>query len=125
MRGALHASTNFGPQGQERQIDYAVCVFVGLDWSGRRFAWLDRKQRASSTDKRTLKHQGGYDRERFKKEMANPKERSMREAAKRDAPKGSKASIETDKDRETKEAIRHFNEARQKESEPLSPQPSG
>ena len=53
--------------------------------------------------------------------MANPKERFMREAAKRDAPKGSKASIETDKDRETKEAIRHFNEARQKESEPLSP----
>ena len=35
MRGALHASTNFGPQGQEGQIDYAVCVFVGLDWSGQ------------------------------------------------------------------------------------------
>jgi hypothetical protein len=49
----------------------------------------------------------------------------MREAAKRDAPKGIKASIETDKDRETKEAIWHFYEARQKESEPLSPQPSG
>ena len=82
--------------------------------------WIGSKGHAS-TDKRTLKYQGGYDRERFKKEMANPKERSMREAAKRDAPKGSKASIETDKDRETKEAIRHFNEARQKESEPLSP----
>jgi len=58
-------------------------------------------------------------------QVANPKERFMREAAKRDAPKGIKASIETDKDRETKEAIWHFYEARQKESEPLSPQPSG
>jgi len=72
-----------------------------------------------------VKHQDSYDRERFKKEMENPKERFMREAAKRDALRASKASIETDKDRETKEAIRHFNGARQKENEPLSPQPSG
>jgi hypothetical protein len=50
---------------------------------------------------------------------------SLCDGAKRHALKGSKPSIETDKDREEKEAIRHFNEARQKESEPLSPQPSG
>ena len=124
MRGALHASTNFGPQGQEGQIDYAVCVFVGLDWSGRRFAWLDRKQRACEHGQ-TDPEVPGRLRPRTLQKVANPKERFMREAAKRDAPKGSKASIETDKDRETKEAIRHFNEARQKESEPLSPQPSG
>jgi hypothetical protein len=50
---------------------------------------------------------------------------SLCDGAKRHALKGSKPSIETDKDREEKQAIRHFNEARQKESEPLSPQPSG
>jgi len=89
VRGALHASTNFGPQGQEGQIDYAVCVFVGLDWSGRRFAWLDRKQRACEHGQ-TDPEAPGRLRPRTLQQVANPKERFMREAAKRDAPKGSR-----------------------------------
>jgi hypothetical protein len=39
-------SANLGPQGQEGQINNAVCLLIGLDWSGRRLTWLDRKQRA-------------------------------------------------------------------------------
>ncbi len=69
-----------------------------------------------STDKRALKHQDASDRERFNKEMENPRERFMREAAKRDVLKGKAAPVE--KNNEVEEAIRDFNEARGKEKEP-------
>ena len=78
-----------------KNVKSTMQYVCSLGWIGVAAAspgWIGSKGHAS-TDKRTLKHQGGYDRERFKKEMANPKERFMREAAKRDAPKGSKASI--------------------------------
>jgi oligoendopeptidase F len=33
-------------KGKKVQINNAVRLLNGLDWSGRRLAWLDRKQRA-------------------------------------------------------------------------------
>jgi hypothetical protein len=64
------------------------------------------------TDKRQIRDQESYNRERFKKEMEHPRERFMREAAKAAAARSTKAE---EPDKETMEAVWEFNEARAKE----------
>jgi hypothetical protein len=72
----------------------------------------------ASTDKRTLKHQDAADRERFKKEMENPKERFQREAAKTAALVAQREAAQPKQ--EPIDAIREFNEARAAEKGPLN-----
>jgi hypothetical protein len=77
-----------------------------------------------STDKRAL------NRERHAKRMENPRgaweyARRMGDIARAEKAAKAKPMPETDKDREVKEAIREFNEARDKEKEPPSFHPSG
>ena len=71
------------------------------------------------TDKRAQKHQDISDRDRHAKRMENPRqafEEDKRRAEMVRAERTAKSKLvpETDKDRQVKEAIRSFNEARQK-----------
>jgi len=75
-----------------------------------------------SADERAKRHQDQANRERFDKEMENPRERFRREAAKAAFERGKKApEPETDKDREVDKTIREFNERRAQEKEPPTP----
>jgi hypothetical protein len=80
-----------------------------------------------STDARANRHQAQSDRERFDKEMENPKERFAREATKAAAARAGRATVKMDETAQKKwdegmEAVREFNEARAKEKEPPGPQ---
>jgi hypothetical protein len=63
-----------------------------------------------STDARANRHQDQANRERYEKEMENPRERFMREAAKAAAARAGK--VETAPDPKVTEAASEFNEAR-------------
>jgi hypothetical protein len=83
-----------------------------------------------STDKRVIKHQDSHDRERHAKRMENPREaweeaRRKGDIARAEKTAKSKPVPESTKDKEIKEAIREFNEARAKEKEPPSSRPDG
>jgi hypothetical protein len=70
-----------------------------------------------STDARTNRHQDAANRERYDKEMENPKERFMREAARGAAARAGRPTPKMDetaqrKHEETMEAVREFSEAR-------------
>jgi hypothetical protein len=69
-----------------------------------------------STDQRANRHQDNYNRERYEKQMQDPRERFVREAAKAAAARAGKADAAPDP--KVMEAVREFNEARQKEKEP-------
>jgi hypothetical protein len=72
-----------------------------------------------STDKRANKHQENYNREKFDKEMRNPRERFVREAAK--AATARAGRVEAPPDPKVMEAAKEFNERREAEKEPPGP----
>jgi hypothetical protein len=77
-----------------------------------------------------MKHRDSYDRERHAKRMEIPQQAFEEDKRKAESVRAERAakSRPTPKPTKTvkvKDAIQSFNEARQKESEPLSPQPSG
>jgi hypothetical protein len=76
-----------------------------------------------STDQRTNRHQAQADRERFDKEMENPRERFIREAAKAAAARAERAAPASDP--KVREAAREFNEARDAESQPVKGKDQG
>lgn len=71
-----------------------------------------------TTDARQARHQDSYNRERFDKEMENPKERFIREATKAAAARTAKTP---EADKETMEALREFNSRRQSEAKQEAP----
>lgn len=72
-----------------------------------------------STDKRANRHQDQTNREKFDKDMQNPKERFAREAAKAATARAGRS--EPPPDPKVMEAVREFNEARTQEKEPPGP----
>jgi hypothetical protein len=93
-------------------LGFVFCAPIAAMSPGRPGGYKGHK----STDARANKHQDQANRERFEKEMENPRERLMREAAKAAGERSKRPEPkETEKDREAKEAIRGFNEARSQE----------
>jgi hypothetical protein len=113
-RKYLYRQTSVRKGKKVRSIMQYVCSLGWIAAAAASPGYIGSKGH-QSTDKRALKHQDNADRERFNKEMEHPRERFMREAAKRDALKGS---TQAEKNNEVEEAIRDFKEARGKEKEP-------
>jgi hypothetical protein len=67
-----------------------------------------------STEKRANRHQDNYNRERFEKDMQNPKARFAREATKAAAARAGR--VEPVPDPKVMEAVREFNERREEEA---------
>lgn len=76
-----------------------------------------------STDARANRHQEQANRERFDKEMENPRERFIREATKAAAARAGRA--EPTPDPKVTEAVREFNEARANEKAATSGKQGG
>jgi hypothetical protein len=125
----LYRQTSVRKGKKVRSIMEYVCALGWIAAAAASPSYVGSKGH-KSTDKRALKHQEASDRERHAKRMENPRgaweyARRMGDIARAEKAAKAKPMPETDKDREVKEAIREFNEARDKEKEPPSFHPSG